>query len=96
MLSIDSFGNIATTANEKDVGVAGVQVGRNVVMQAKRRLHDLKVVRTFSDAPEAKPVVLVGSHGLLEVAINRGSAAKRFRVVPGDKLIFMSGRGYRS
>ncbi len=96
VLSIDSFGNIATTASEKDLEVAGVQVGRNVVMQTKRRLHDLKAVRTFSDAPQGKPVILVGSHGLLEIAINRGSAAKRFRVRPGDKLVFMSGRGYRS
>ena len=96
VLSVDTFGNIATTASENDLEVAGVQVGRKIVMRAKRRLYNLEVVRSYSDVPEGKPVLLVGSHGFLEVAVNRGNVAKRLGIRSGDRLIFMSGRGYRS
>jgi S-adenosylmethionine hydrolase len=96
VLVTDSFGNIVTTAGEKHLGVAGVEVGGMIAMRAKGRLCNLNVVRSYSDAAEGRAVLLVGSHGLLEVAINKGNAAKRFRVGPGDKLILMSGRGHRS
>jgi S-adenosylmethionine hydrolase len=96
VLSVDTFGNIATTASEKDLEVAGIQVGRKIIMQTKRRPYNLETVRTYSAAPEGKPVLLIGSHGFLEVAVNKGNAAKRFRVRSGDKLIFARGRGCRS
>jgi S-adenosylmethionine hydrolase len=87
VLGIDSFGNIVTTANGKDLRAIG-QVGDKVAMRTKRRAHDLSVGKTYSDAPEGKPVLLVGSHDFLEVAINKANAAKRFHLRPGDRLIF--------
>lgn len=93
VLVTDSFGNIVTTAGEKDLSVAGIEVGTKIAMRARRRVHNLSVVRTYSDADEGRAVLLVGSHGFLEIAINKGNAAKRFHVRPGDKLIFLSGQG---
>ena len=96
VLVTDSFGNIVTTAVEKDLGVAGIKLGDRIMMQAKGRVYTLNMVRSYSGAAEGKVVLLVGSHGFLEVAINRGNAAKRFRVRSGDNLIFLTGRGHRS
>jgi S-adenosylmethionine hydrolase len=91
VLVIDSFGNIATTATQKALGIAGIQVGKRVTMRSRGKVHNLNVVRTYSDAPKGTAVLLLGSHGFLEVATSKGNAAKRFHVRPGDRLIFLSG-----
>ena len=96
VLEPDSFGNIVTTASEKNLTASGIEVGGRIKMRAKGRIYALNFVRTYSDSPEGKAVLAVGSHGFLEVAINKGNAAKRFRLNSGDKLTFMSGRGCRS
>ena len=96
VLVTDSFGNIVTNAGEKDLEVAGVETEKVIAMRAKGRVYNLSVVRSYSDAAEGRAVLLVGSHGFLEIAINKGNAAQRFHMRPGDKLILMSGQGYRS
>lgn len=96
VLAVDSFGNIATTASEKDLETIGLKVGEGLVMQTKRRAYHLSVGRTYSDTAEGKPVLLVGSYGLLELAINKANAAKRFHLSPGDRLTFRRRLGYRS
>jgi S-adenosylmethionine hydrolase len=96
VLGVDSFGNIVTTASGKDLKAIGLQVGANVVMRTKRRGHNLSVGKTYSDTPEGKPVLLVGSHDFVEVAINKANAARRFRLKPGDRIIFRRRSGYRS
>jgi len=96
VLAIDSFGNVVTTASEKDLAVAGFKTGTKVGTEVKRRVRRLDLVRTYSDAADGETVLLIGSHGFLEVACNRGSAAQRLRVRSGDKINFKNGRGYRS
>lgn len=96
VLVVDSFGNVVTTARDKDLRIAGFKIGEMIVMRARRRAYNLNLARTYSDVSESKAGLLVGSHGFLEVAINRGNAARRFRLRSGDKLIFVSGRDCRS
>jgi len=96
VLATDTFGNIVTTANAQDLTVAGIGVGTKVVMRAKGMLRHLNVMGTYSDVAEGRAVLLAGSHGYLEVAVNKGSAAKRFHLRSGDKLIFLNGQGCRS
>jgi S-adenosylmethionine hydrolase len=95
VLAVDSFGNIATTASEKDLDASGVKVGEELVMQTGRRVFHLSVGRIYSDTAEGKPILLIGSYGLLELAINKASAAKRFHLSPGDRLTFRRRLGYR-
>jgi S-adenosylmethionine hydrolase len=96
VLGVDSFGNIVTTASGEDLRAFGLRVGDEVVMRTKGRGHNLSVGKTYSDALEGKPVLLVGSHDFLEVATNKANAAKRFRLRPGDRVIFRLRSGYRS
>lgn len=95
VLAVDSFGNIATTASREDLEASGVRVGEELVMLTKRRAFVLSVGRTYSDAAEGKPILLVGSYGHLELAINKANAAKRFRLSIGDRLTFRPRLGYR-
>lgn len=96
VLGTDSFGNIVTTAGQKDLELSGIEVGTKIKTRAQGRLYSLDVGRTYSDSREGKLVLLVGSQEFLEIAVNKGSAVKRLGVRIGDKLTFMSGQGCRS
>lgn len=91
VLATDSFGNIVTTAREGDLEVAGIETGASIKMRCLGRVFGLEVRRTYSDSAEGSGLLLVGSHGFLEIALNKANAAKRFRVRSGDELIFASG-----
>jgi S-adenosyl-L-methionine hydrolase (adenosine-forming) len=86
VLGVDSFGNIVTTAKGEALKVIGLHVGDKVVMRSKRRALKLIVGRTYSDEGEGKALLLIGSHGFLEIAVNKANAAKRFHLRPGDRI----------
>lgn len=49
-----------------------------------KKTFGLPIVKTFSDVPEGKPLVLNGSSELLELAVNCGSAEERFGLKLGQ------------
>jgi hypothetical protein len=77
IIHIDHFGNATTNVGAEQiegkpcyVGVAGVDIGR--------------VRRTYGDVPPGRPVALIGSSGLLEIAIRDASAASDLGLKAGD------------
>jgi len=48
-------------------------------------LH-IPVVRTFSEVPEGSPLAYIGSDNLLEIGVNRGSAADFLGIGPGVEV----------
>ena len=46
-----------------------------------------RFVKAYGEAKPQEPVVLVGSHGFIELALNQGSAAEKFRAKAGDKIV---------
>ncbi len=70
VLKADRFGNLILYFSAEKLR------GRRfrVVVEGKR----LPFVRTYAGVPEGEALVLVGSDGLLEVAVNRGSARELF------------------
>ena len=45
-----------------------------------------KIRRTYWDVAPGKPLALIGSSGLLEIAVRDGSAAKDLRLKVGDEV----------
>jgi len=72
VLTFDRFGNAITTLLRAPVG-GFVEVGGRRV----------PVRRTFGEVPEGAPVAYLGSAGLLEVAVNRGSAREALGLKEG-------------
>ena len=74
VLSVDGFGNVqlAATGLGDLTGTVRVQDGLATVG------------RTFADVPDGELVVLADSAGYVAIAVNRGSAAARLGVEPGD------------
>jgi S-adenosylmethionine hydrolase len=80
VIHIDHFGNATTNIPHeqlkgtvfKDVRVKGRKIG--------------KLKRTYWDVAPGKPLALIGSSGLLEIAVRDGDACKQLRIKVGDEV----------
>jgi S-adenosyl-L-methionine hydrolase (adenosine-forming) len=84
ILWIDRFGNLVTTI-PGDL-LEGMPRGSDVVVETSSAGLPAATARTFADVPPGQAAVLVGSDGVVEVAVNRGSAASRLAAVAGMGL----------
>jgi S-adenosylmethionine hydrolase len=84
VLHVDGFGNIITNINEKEVAQSHVK-GAVSVELAGYKLK-LKFCRAYGETKPHEPLALIGSHGFLEISVNQGNAAKRFKTKAGDRV----------
>jgi S-adenosylmethionine hydrolase len=80
VIHIDHFGNATTNVlhdllREREVRQVAVK-GRKVG----------KIRRTYWDVAPGKPLALIGSSGLLEIAVRDGSAAEDLKIRVGDEV----------
>ncbi len=80
IIFIDSFGNIVTNIS-KDL--VDSQPGDILEIQKIRILFH----KSYGFCKMGEPLALFGSHGFLEIAINRGNAALYFDKKPDDEII---------
>jgi hypothetical protein len=78
VMCFDTFGNAITT-----VAASAVHPNARCV-EVRGRRADL--VRTYGDAPPGAVVALIGSAGLLEVAVVNGSAERLLGLAVGDEV----------
>ena len=80
VIHVDAFGNATTNVSHELLGerrLKGVRVkGRDL---GRPR-------RTYWDVPPGKPLALIGSSGLLEIAVRDGSAAEDLGLRVGDEV----------
>jgi S-adenosylmethionine hydrolase len=81
VLHVDDFGNIVTN-------IAGKELSK--VKTIKVNLADCQfettLTNTYGEAKEKSPIAVVGSHGFLEIALNKGSVVEKFKVQSGDAV----------
>jgi len=78
VLHIDRFGNLTTTFTRQDLdGALAAVEGDPTELVVVVEGMVLPLVRTYSDVSEGEPCALLGSSGRLEVAVNRGNAARQ-------------------
>jgi len=82
VLDVDDFGNIITNIPGKDVAFIE-DVVQVELAGAPVKIHFGK---TYAQAKPKEPILLVGSHGFLEIALNKDSAAKKLGVKAGDRV----------
>ena len=78
---IDDFGNIITNICQNDL-----PQNRLVNVKLPGVLQNLSFGKTYAQAKHHEPLVLIGSHGFLEIAINQGKASEKFHAKAGDKI----------
>jgi len=84
VLHVDGFGNIITNINEKEVAQSHVKGEVNVELTSCKL--KLKFCEAYGETEPHEPLALIGSHGFLEISINQGNAAKRFKTRAGDRV----------
>jgi len=77
----DSFGNVITNIPE-DVIFKFSTFGSQVEVNGRR----VSFVQTYGFVGQDEPLALIGSHGFLEIAVNKGSAALQFGLKNGDQV----------
>jgi len=77
----DSFGNVITNIPE-DVILKFIAFGSRVEVNGRQA----PFIQTYGFAGQEEPLILIGSHGFLEIAVNGGSAALKFGLKNGDKI----------
>jgi len=75
VLTFDRFGNAITNLRPESPP-------RAVVAGSKK----IPVARAFSDVPPGEALAYIGSSGLLEIAVNRGSAREALGLREGDRV----------
>lgn len=84
---IDAFGNLALIATAADADDAGLEPGARVRVRAPRRSDEAVYALTFADADAGEMVLLVDSARSLALAVNRGDAARRLELEPGERVV---------
>jgi S-adenosylmethionine hydrolase len=83
VIVIDRFGNLVTNLEGAHVGA--VRVGS----------RDLPLCRTYADVPSGEPLALIGSSGLIEIAVRDGNAAAAMRILRGAPVHALPTRSAR-
>jgi hypothetical protein len=83
ILDVDGFGNLITNINKKDA--AGME-GKTLNIELACATLKIPFGKTYASAKPREPILLIGSHGFLELALNQASAAEKFHEKAGDKI----------
>ena len=81
VLHVDGFGNVITNIAQNELSTAKA---------VKVNLHhislQLTLTKTYAQAKSQEPIALIGSHGFLELALNQGNFAEKYRVRASDRI----------
>ena len=85
VLKVDAFGNLITNFRAEDLPTASIEKGEIKLQVGSHAVS--KIVPTFANGTPGEAFAFVGSSGLLEIGVNKGSAAKTLglgRGTPGQ------------
>jgi S-adenosylmethionine hydrolase len=84
ILRVDVFGNLLTNISAEDVPALAAADGKFEIRVGKTKIG--KLAQTFADGPAGEAIALIGSSGFLEVAVNKGNAARTLGVNRGAEV----------
>ena len=84
VLHVDGFGNIITNVSEQEMPRLGAKDW--IYLELPNSKLKLRFGKTYAEAKPKEALILIGSHGYLEIAVNQGNAAETFQIKAGDKV----------
>ncbi len=85
VIHIDRFGNLITNITGKIIKRIQVKSQKLSIFAGNKRID--KICTSYTDVQEKEELAIIGSSGLLEISVNRGSAQNILQLEKGDKLI---------
>ena len=89
VLRVDSFGNLVTNFTAEDLPQGAGAEGKIKLQVAGKPVE--KLAQTFAQGAAGEPVALVGSSGFVEIAVNKGQAARVLGANRGAEVILEIG-----
>ena len=86
VMYIDGFGNIITNLPEALLAQLGLRDGCELSVRLGQRELKLKLCSAYGQVRPGELLAIIDSWGMLEVAVNLGSAAERLGVRPGERV----------
>lgn len=86
----DHFGNAVTNISTEDLARGPKRPGRVEIWARGVRVGPLR--RSYSEAGKGGPLAIIGSRGLLEIAVREGSAANDLALSVGDRVEVVRGK----
>ena len=84
---VDVFGNAGLIASAEPAAEAGLKLGRPLLIEVREVTHEAVYALTFADVAEGGLLLYLDASGSLALAVNRGSAAERLGLGPGDPVV---------
>lgn len=94
---VDRFGNAALDLAEAEALDVGLKLGHRLRVEAGELTLEAVYAVTFADVPTDALLLYLDSYRNLALAVNRGSAADRLDLAPGDEVVLRpDGTGARA
>ena len=88
VLRVDAFGNLITNFRAEHIPASARENG-NFLLHAGA--HEVKkLVDTFAHGAAGEPVAYIGSSGFIEIAVNKGSAARALSLGRGTPVVLLT------
>jgi S-adenosyl-L-methionine hydrolase (adenosine-forming) len=85
ILKVDSFGNLITNFRTEDLSLDSVEKGE---VKLQVGTHPVtRMVSVFANGNSGEPIAYIGSSGFVEIAMNKGNAAKSLGVGRGTPVL---------
>jgi S-adenosylmethionine hydrolase len=89
VLRVDTFGNLITNFTAEDLPQGAGADGKINLQVGGKRVE--KLAQTFAQGAAGEPVAIVGSSGFVEIAVNKGHAARVLGVNRGAEVVLEVG-----
>ena len=84
---VDGFGNIITNIPEELLAGLGLRDGSRLCVRIGGKALELKLCSAYGEVKPGELLAIIDSWGMLEVAVNLGSAAKELGARPGETVV---------
>jgi len=85
VLKVDSFGNLITNFKSEDLPEGALEKGEIKLQVGSHAVS--KLVPTFANGNTGEAIAYVGSSGLVEIGVNKGSASKTLGIGRGTPVL---------
>lgn len=86
VIYIDDFGNIITNISAKELYKLSIPIGSKIIMRTSNTEDELYLRDSYSRVDVGKPLAIINSFNLLEIAVNQSNAAKHYNIKVGEKI----------
>jgi hypothetical protein len=85
VLHIDDFGNIITNIDINNLPKNSYR--KMIRVESTVSKLNLRLCKSYSESKIGDLLILIGSHGFIEISANQDNAANKLKIQPGQKII---------